>query len=273
MKIILSRKGFDSSYGGCPSPILPDDTIISMPIPCGSDNGLKYSQIKFGNKTYLDIWRELTKNNKLPDTYCHLDPDIRADIRDNPVKNWVSAFGQTGTAQGHLKNKNVTKGDLFLFFGWFRKVDFSYHYIPDQRDKHIIYGYLQIGDIIQGDDIKNNYQWHPHATGDYGNSNTLYIASKKLTINGQATNLPGSGVLKYSEDLILTKENCYRSKWKIKPEWDIESFFENNTISYHSKKNIKEGYFQSACRGQEFVISENEKVTNWAFNLIKSNSG
>ena len=33
MKVIISRKGFDSGYGGMPSPILPDGTMISMPIP------------------------------------------------------------------------------------------------------------------------------------------------------------------------------------------------------------------------------------------------
>ena len=33
MKIILSRKGFDSGYGKIASPILPDGTLLSMPIP------------------------------------------------------------------------------------------------------------------------------------------------------------------------------------------------------------------------------------------------
>jgi len=33
MKLILSRKGFDSTYGGYPSPILPDGTLLSLPIP------------------------------------------------------------------------------------------------------------------------------------------------------------------------------------------------------------------------------------------------
>ena len=33
MKVILSRKGFDSSNGGCPSPILSDGTLLSLPIP------------------------------------------------------------------------------------------------------------------------------------------------------------------------------------------------------------------------------------------------
>jgi hypothetical protein len=30
MKVILSRKGFDSGYGGYPSPILPDGWMISL---------------------------------------------------------------------------------------------------------------------------------------------------------------------------------------------------------------------------------------------------
>ncbi len=33
MKIILSRKGFDSSAGGVPSPIFPDGGLLSLPIP------------------------------------------------------------------------------------------------------------------------------------------------------------------------------------------------------------------------------------------------
>ena len=35
MKIMLSRKGFDSTKedGGYPSPILPDGTLLSLPVP------------------------------------------------------------------------------------------------------------------------------------------------------------------------------------------------------------------------------------------------
>ena len=31
--MIFSRKGFDSSYGGAVSPILPDGTMVTIPIP------------------------------------------------------------------------------------------------------------------------------------------------------------------------------------------------------------------------------------------------
>ena len=33
MKVILSRKGFDSSNGGIVSPIFEDGSMISVPIP------------------------------------------------------------------------------------------------------------------------------------------------------------------------------------------------------------------------------------------------
>jgi hypothetical protein len=31
--LILSRKGFDSGFGGRPSPVLPDGRMVSLPIP------------------------------------------------------------------------------------------------------------------------------------------------------------------------------------------------------------------------------------------------
>lgn len=33
MKFILSRKGMDSAAGGFANPILPDGTLLSLPIP------------------------------------------------------------------------------------------------------------------------------------------------------------------------------------------------------------------------------------------------
>ena len=53
MKIILSRKGFDSANGGIVSPIFEDGAMISFPIPSNDVdtydslyyNGVRYSQI------------------------------------------------------------------------------------------------------------------------------------------------------------------------------------------------------------------------------------
>jgi hypothetical protein len=33
MKVMLFRKGWDSSSRGIPSPIMPDTTLLSLPIP------------------------------------------------------------------------------------------------------------------------------------------------------------------------------------------------------------------------------------------------
>lgn len=52
MRLILSRKGFDSSsaFGACASPILPDGQLISLPIPHSEArvtyNGLQSSGLK-----------------------------------------------------------------------------------------------------------------------------------------------------------------------------------------------------------------------------------
>ena len=44
MKIILSRKGFDSGYGGIASPVLPDGTLLSLPIPT-TEMGITYDEL------------------------------------------------------------------------------------------------------------------------------------------------------------------------------------------------------------------------------------
>lgn len=53
MKVILSRKGFDSSNGGIPSPIMPDGTLLSMPILDSA--GIPFSDIAWKGMTYADI--------------------------------------------------------------------------------------------------------------------------------------------------------------------------------------------------------------------------
>jgi len=134
MKIILSRKGFDSEAGGYPSPILPDGTMLSLPIP-------SYDKICFVNIGY----------------------------------------GQ---------------GKSYFRLSWNR-------------------------------------------------------------------NLPGFGFFKFDPCLVLTKDGCNKSKWKL------PNFFRNTNISYHEKKAWRKGYFQSVARGQEFVVEENKRVTNWAKSLIE----
>ncbi len=265
MKIIISRKGFDSKYGGTASPILPDGTMLSFPIP--SDDGIAYSSIKYGDKTYLKMWKELKPRQSEFSKKCHLDPDLRPSVRKNLPENWLPIFGQVGEAESHLENQGVKEGDLFMFFGWFREteeISGSLHYKRGGSDIHALYGYLQIGQIIQGDKTKK-YSWHPHSKFIAGN-NTMYIASKKLIIDGKDTGLPGYGVFKYSEKVRLTMPGQSRSRWLL------PDFFRKVSISRHDSSCFKpEGYFQSVGIGQEFVVSESKRVTNWAYKIIKEN--
>ena len=215
MKVILSRKGFDSGYGGCPSPILPDGTLLSMPIP--DDSGIPFEAIAFKKKSYLSIWNDLRPGLKKTGKYAHLDPDIRPDIRVNAISEWKPVFGQCSAAETHLENQGVKEGDLFLFFGWFRETEFDgdrLKYRKGTTDKHVIYGYLQVGEIVIGK-RRHDYYWHPHSEDYNVDNNTMYVASERLVIDGQDTGLAGFGTLNYSECLVLTKEGYSRSKWEL----------------------------------------------------------
>lgn len=263
MKIIISRKGFDSKYGGTPSPILPDGTMLSFPIPSGQ--GISYQSIKYDSKSYLKLWRELKNNQDKFSGKCHLDPDLRPNIRKQLPTNWIPIFGQAGEAESHLENQGVEEGDLFMFFGWFRETkekDGVLCYKAGTKGIHALYGYLQIGQIARGSETKE-YSWHPHAKSVSWN-NTMYIASEKLIINGEDTGLPGYGVFKFSKSVQLTKPGEKRSRWQL------PAFFKNVYISRHDASCFKpEGYFQSVSIGQEFVVSESKRVTDWAYKIIR----
>ena len=265
MKIILSRKGFDSEYGGIASPILPDGSLLSMPIP--SNDSTYFDELSYNGKSYLQLIRELkTNNQRLQSEHCHLDPDIRMGIR-KPPEGWKAVFGQVDAAETHLENQGIGVGDIFMFFGWFKKteeIEGKITYSKGVPDLHLLYGYLQVGEIIRGNDV-TNYYWHPHSKYP-GSNNTLYIATDRLLIDGQDMGLPGYGVFHYSDELVLTYPGLTRTKWKL-PE-----FFKEVNISYHTKNSFKpEGYFQSAHKGQEFVVSKSSDVTKWVKNIIVNN--
>ena len=208
MKVILSRKGFDSTYGKIPSPILLDGTLLSMPIP--SEDELSFTELCHGEHTYSEILKQLASQRQY-EKYdkCHLDPDIRENVRLNPVPGWKSAFGQVAAAQTYLSNRSVNQGDLFLFFGRFKQTagslsDGTLHFVKKAPILHIIYGYMEVGEILPREHIKaRNIYWHPHSNAErYTNTNnTIYLASDMLSINRE---IRGWGVFDYSDRRVLT---------------------------------------------------------------------
>ena len=275
MKIILSRKGFDSGYGGYASPIMPDGRLLSLPIPLNDD--VVYSDLSVNNDySYFHLMSRLKSkiksNNHSIDLFekskCHLDPDLRENILKKKRPNgWKPSFGQISAAQTHLANQGVTIGDIFLFFGWFRKIEYRdgiSRFLRNEPNLHVIFGYLQIGKIINTmkDKIPKWLSEHPHVKSEWRRlnpTNTLYIAADNLA----GSKIKGAGTLKFNEELVLTKKGCSRSKW------DLGDIFRKANISYHSDTSWKDSYFQCTAKGQEFVIEDDTKISNWAIQLIE----
>ena len=136
MKIILSRKGFDSANGYVPSPIFPSGKIISLPIP-DSRSPIKYDDIYWNGQNLGELVYQLTDGQITGQHKAHLDPDLRKESLPDRPKVWRGLFGQVGAAQGHLE-RLVEPGDLFLFFGWFKQIrktlDGVYTYSPSAPD-------------------------------------------------------------------------------------------------------------------------------------------
>lgn len=265
MKIILSRKGFDSSNGGIPSPIFPDGSVLSFPIPA-SISPTRFSDIQFKEYNPAKVVGDLSNNKILPNKFIHLDPDLdKATMARED--NWRGAFGSGKSAQTHLENNNVGIGDIFLFFGWFKAVEErnkKWVFKVNSPNLHVIFGWLEVDEVLKihqnTHSVLSNYSWlekHPHITSINHPKNTIYLGKDKISFNH---NKNGYGVFENIRDIqILTDTNQKnRSLWKLP-----DCFYPNNgkpPLTYHKDPNrwtLNHNSFtllQSAAIGQEFVL-------------------
>ena len=276
MRIILSRKGFDSSAGGVASPIF-DGSLVSLPIP-GGPGKITYDDLHFKRHSLGKIVEDLTSYRIKRTHSVHFDPDLRRATCKRGI-GWRPLFGQAGAAETHLRRYGVTVGDLFLFFGWFREAELcegSYRYKPEAPNLHVMYGWLQIGAILT---FPHRHfasipwaDYHPHFYGGYG---TAYIASDRLDLRGNTRHIPGGGqFLGYHECLRLTAPNSLnRRLWQL-PDW----FYPRNgclPLTYHPNKASfrrigKYTILESAGRGQEFVLDSRDypEAVAWVRRVI-----
>jgi Nucleotide modification associated domain 3 len=278
MKLILSRKGFDSAHGGCPSPIL-DRRLCSLPIP-DKESPTPYEKISFDGVSIAQIVQDLTRGRVRCGDGAHLDPDLRSDALPRAA-GWHPIFGQAAAAQSHLAKQAIGPGDLFLFFGGFRRAEHvggRFRFVPSAPKLHVIFGWLQIGRVARATTgLLAEIRWangHPHlAAPDRYKNNTLYFASDRLTSLG--INASGAGTFdRIRPELTLTETGSNCSKWRL-PRW-----FEPRgrpALTYHAEPGRwtdcgTSMRLRTVGRGQEFVLDLDEypEARGWLRSIFRA---
>lgn len=272
MKVIFSRKGFDSSYGGCPSPII-NEKPFSFPIPTRHRSSTHYRDIALEHCQRIN---EITKGRISGDDLCHLDPDIDASALLRPA-GWRGALGQAGAAASHLQKQGVGAGDIFLFFGLFRNLQMEPKIQFKGVAEHRIFGWLQVDEVIElgedGSHALRDRPWlkdHPHVRGDWEGTkiNVLYVARETLSFPEKHTNLKGYGV--FSRGYKLSADPRRKSLWRI-PSW-LNPLKGGVGLTYHPVNRwCQEDLLQTVGKGQEFVadIGERDDALDWLEKLFQ----
>ncbi len=279
MKVIFSRKGFDSSSGGVPSAIFQDGTMVSLPIP---DKASTTAYQDIAANQHASTGRLVEDLARIPATHrAHLDPDLAPDALPR-MRGWRPLFGQVGAAEKHLENNGVGQGDLFLFFGLFRRVETiesKWKYVRGSRPIHVIFGWLQVAERIRVSQWPGDAAWalyHPHFHRDLHPTNVVYVASEQLAVPGlKSAALPGAGLFqRLTPKLQLTEPQRSRPSLWLLPEW----FWPENrrsSLSFHAdlgrwRKRSGGVELSSVARGQEFVLDgyDYPEVFGWLADLF-----
>jgi hypothetical protein len=269
-RIVFSRKGFDSSFGGCPSPIL-HGRPVSLPIPTRQPTPLTFADLR---SPIPELVEHLTRGRLGPDRPCHLDPDIDRTAVAHRPPGWRGALGQVAAARAHLANQKVGPGDLFLFWGLFRPVDRldgRWRYVG--RPVHAIFGWLQVAHVYEnpGGGPLPDCPWldgHPHTQRGWGSDNEIFVAGQHLTVGALGTR--GYGVLQTPFELTAPDAPS-PSIWRV-PEW-LHVDESGTGMTYHPQQRWLPGQrLRSAARGQEFVanIRDRHDALAWAAELIEA---
>ena len=239
MKVIFSRKEFDSSTGGAPSPIV-DGRLLSLPIPTADRFETTHGDLGIGEAV-----EDATKGRHVGD---------RSPTIANPMfENGRCALGQTGESQTHLADNHVGVGDAFLFFGLFAQ--------PDTRDKHHrFFGYLLVDEVMTPgrspteDDQPAGFSLrHPHTIGHWSSINTIYVGAGEVAQTAE-------------KSLRLSRQGGPVSRWRV-PSWLFET-----GLTYHERETRWEppNTLNTASRGQEFIcdISDRTDARQWLDGIV-----
>ena len=288
-KLIISRKGFDSGSGGCPSPIFPDGTMFSLPIPSGNEEA--FEDLQHGNVDIASVVSGITNGRMSGPNLVHLDPDLNFDAyryrKDRPDwQQWRGMLGQAGIAQSHLNKQSVGSGDVFLFFGLYRRVEETaqgWHFVRGAPELHVLWGWLQVEQKFRVADLgSDDLPWarhHPHLSAQHRDDrNTVYAAAAKLELGtDDGREIAGWGVFRrFDRRLVLTDpDGAGVSNWRL-PRW----FYPDGNkppLTYHPdrkrwRRDADHAYLRSVGRGQEFVLdlAHYPEGVKWLSDLVSS---
>jgi hypothetical protein len=255
--------------------------MVCLPIP-DKQSPIRYADIKIDGENIAQLVTDLTHGRIPPHFGAHRAPDLSAGSLPR-LDGWRPMFGQTGAAQGHLFKNGVQAGDLFLFFGLFRRTTSAngkYAWLKGWPLIHVIWGWLQIGEVLPVD-ISNGllHDWaayHPHCHRGPDRNNVLYVSSKHLSLGqGVLEDICGAGIFpKFSDSRQLTATLAPNpSLWEL-PEW----FFPRNgrrPLTYHADpgrwRRIEHGTeLRATARGQEFILDCDEypEAHSWLSTLL-----
>jgi hypothetical protein len=265
MRIIFSRKGFDSTAGGSPSPIFPDGTLFSIPIPSTKDDNY-YSDLLFQyqgdsiQSILNDITgKRITQNHQQID--CDFSPKQQRCHHDPMLipQHAKLVLGQAQKAENHLRKQSVCQGDIFLFYGWFRqveKINGRWQYLQSSRDIQLIWSWMKIGETLdigtpkQREQALVKYPYlhaHPHFAYWREPPNQVYISDEM-------------GLLPYFISRCLTDCKDYKGR----STWRLPIFFNQPQAFTYLKNFIPDGVdviINFRGYGQEFVL-DLEKVSS-----------
>ncbi len=237
MKIVFSRKGFDSTYGGAPSPIIAGKPV-SLPIPAARTETTTYAALGLGEQVTAASRGRMTAHHA-----CHDDPMFADGLC------WL---GQNGAAQGHLRRQEVGEGDVFLFFGLFADPDTGARH-------HRLFGCMTIACTGSPEAVTAHSRWnappraHPHLSGDWGAGNTIWHGSGYTAQNA-------------GDRLRLT---CAGGPLNL---WNVPGWLRDRGLTYHGKPQRwpSPGLLNSAKRGQEFVcdIADAKEPRRWLDSIL-----
>ena len=240
MRIVFSRKGFDSASGGGPSPVVAGRPA-SLPIPAGE--GL--STTAYGALGLGDHVAKASRGRLGAESLCHHDPMF--------LEGGKALLGQCGAAQTHLANHGVGTGDVFLFFGLFRE--------EGSKPHHRLFGYLLVEEVLPLATMGPTRKAELVALG-FPHALALHAS------NGNDTLYRGRGgqALRASDALRLTEDGASPTNWWV-PEWLAEV-----GLSYHDKPErwTMPGRLKSVARGQEFVadVGERDDARRWVEAIV-----